>query len=308
MKKTLLCIAALAAITLTMPAAAAIATVPEAASSAVQVREHAHIRTVLYGQKGPAVVLIPGMSTPGAVWDDTVHALAGTHRLLVVEVRGFDGKPAPENTQDGLLDGIVANLASDLDARGLSDATIVGHSMGGLIALKVGLAHASMARQLLVVDALPFFGTVFDGNATLETIKPRAVQMRDMMIGSAAMMRAAADQARRAPSADCGKGMVLNPAAACKVRLWSLSADPAVTAQAVYEDMLTDLRKDIGGLKMPVTVLYQATIDPKVAADRYETDYAALKSARLVPVDRTGHFIMLDRPELFRAELEALTR
>ncbi len=304
MKNLILAVAALAAASPT----AAFAQAPAAIAAPTSTHELGHVRTTLHGTKGPVVVLIPGMSTPGAVWDDTVAALAPTHRLLVVEVRGFDGRPAPQNAKDGLLDGIVADLSADLTARKLKDAMIVGHSLGGLLALKFGLAHPTQAKQLLVVDALPFFGTVFDGNATIDSVRPRAVQMRDMMTGGAAVMRAAGEKARaNPPSGDCGKGMVVDAKAACKVQLWSLSAEPTVVAEAVYEDVLTDLRKDIAALKMPVTVLYQAAQDPKASAERYEADYAALPSATLVPVDKTSHFIMLDRPDLFLARLKAMT-
>ena len=304
MNKLMIAVAALAAAS----PSAVLAHAPAAAASPAATHELAHVRTTLHGAKGPVVVLIPGMSTPGAVWDDTVAAFAPTHRVLVVEVKGFDGKPAPENAKPGLLDGIVADMSADLRARKLGSATIVGHSLGGLLAMKFGLAHGDQARQLLIVDALPFFGTVFDGNATLDSVKPRAAQMRDMMVGGAEMMRAAGAKARaNPPSGDCGKGMVLEPLAACKVQLWSLSAEPTVVAEAVYEDVLTDLRPDIAGLKMPVTVLYQAAQDPKAAAERYEADYATLQSAKLVPVDKTSHFIMLDRPEVFEAELKAMT-
>lgn len=303
MNKLMIAVAALAAASPT----ATYAKAPTAIAASAAVHELTHIRTTLHGAKGPVVVLIPGMSTPGAVWDDMVAALSPTHRLLVVEVKGFDGKPAPENAKDGLLAGIVADLSKDLGARKLTDATIAGHSMGGLLAMQFGLAHPAQAKQLLVVDALPFFGTVFDAAATLESVKPRAVQMRDMMVQGAPMMRAAAEKARATPSTTCGTGMVLDPKGACKVQLWSLSSDPAVTAQAVYEDVLTDLRRDIAGLKMPVTVLYQAALDPKAAKERYETDYAALKGARLVPVDKTSHFIQLDRPDVVLGELKAMT-
>ena len=252
MTKLMILAAALAAAS---PSAAFGPTAAATARAATPVHELTHIRTTLNGAKGPLVVLIPGLSTPGSVWDDTVAALKGDHRLLVVEVKGFDGAAAPANEGAGLLDGIVADLAADLKTRKLEKPAIVGHSLGGLLALKFALAHPGTARSLLIVDALPFFGTVLDPKATVESVTPRAAQMRDMVIQSAPMMRAAAEKASATPPADCGKGMVLDPAGACKVQRWSFGAQPAVVAQAMYEDMLTDLRQDIAGLTLPVTVL-----------------------------------------------------
>ena len=304
MTKLMILAAALAAAS----PSAAFAKAPVATAQAADpVHELAHIRTTLHGAKGPLVVLVPGLSTPGAVWDDTVAALKGDHRLLVVEVKGFDGAAAPQNAKAGLIDGIVADLSADLKARGAAEASIVGHSFGGLVAMKFGLAHPRQAKQLMIVDALPFFGTVFDPKATIASVTPRAAQMRDMMLANAEIMRAAGAKARATPPTACGTGMVLDPAAACRVQAWSMSADPTVVAQAMYEDVMMDLRADIAGLTMPVTVLYQSAIDPASAKDRYETDYGALKSARLVPVDKTSHFIMLDRPDVVHESIRAMT-
>jgi pimeloyl-ACP methyl ester carboxylesterase len=265
------------------------------------IREYDHIRTTLHGTDGPAAVLIPGLSTPAAVWDDTVTELSGEMRLLVVEVRGMEGDRAPANEGPGMMAGIVADLSADLAARGLSPVRIVGHSFGGLLALQFGLDHPGQTESLLVIDALPFFGTVFEKHATVTSIEPQAARMRDMLLAQAETIRAAGAKGTDNPAG--GAGMSLIPAQQLRIANWSLKADPAVVAQALYEDMQTDLRAQIGSLSAPVTVLYQAHQAPDLARARYQTDYAALPGANLVPVERTSHFIMLDRPELVHAEI-----
>ena len=294
MKSLMFLAAALAATALPLPAAAQDA-----------VNTHEHIRTELHGESGPVAVLIPGMSTPGAVWDDTVAAMSGDARLLIVTVRGFDGERGTANEEEGAIDGIVADLAADLEARGLGPATIVGHSLGGLLALQFGLDHPELAKNLLVVDALPFFGTVFDANATLESIEPQAAGMRDMMIAGAEMMRAMGE--RNTDSGQGAMGMSVDEATRVTIANWSLDAEPFAVAQLVYEDTMTDLREEIAALEMPVTVLHFATGEhADMAIERYTTDYAALDGVRMVPVDNSAHFVQLDQPEIFRAELSAL--
>lgn len=297
--------AALAATALPLPAFAGPAPANIAASEDSSVRTYDHVRTELHGEKGPVAVLIPGMSTPGAVWDDTVAAMKGNARLLVVTVRGFDGERGTANEQEGAIDGIVADLAADLEARGLGSATIVGHSLGGLLALQFGLDHPDLAKSLLVVDALPFFGTVFDPNATLESIAPQAEGMRDMMIAGAEMMRAMGE--KNTDSGQGAMGMSVDEATRVTIANWSLDAEPFAVARLVYEDTMTDLRQEIAKLAMPVTVLHFATGEhADMAKQRYATDYAALEGVRMVPVDDSAHFVQLDQPEIFRAELSAL--
>ena len=113
--------------------------------------------------------------------------------------------------------------------------------------------------------------------------------------------------ATRGVSKDPGGGMASTPDARIKVANWSLKADAGTVAQALYEDLTTDLRKDIAAITAPMVVLYQAQ-DPESARKRYATDYAANAGAKLVPIADTAHFIMLDQPERFRSELAAFLK
>ena len=298
--KAVILAAALAAIVTPLPAAAA----PFEASQATAA-EHAHLRTVLHGTKGQSIVLIPGMSTPGAVWDNLARKLAVDHRVVVVEVKGFDGQRAAANEGDGLIDGIVADISADLSARGLKNPVIAGHSFGGLVAMKFALEHPKAAKALVIVDALPFFGTVMDPNATLASVEPRAKGMRDMMIAQADTIRAMAAQGI---AKDPGGNMSIDPARRKQIASWSMKSDPLVVAQALWEDVRMDLRKDIAAVDAPITVLYQAHEDPALAAKRYSADYAAQPKAKLIPVKDTGHFIQLDQPDAVRAAILAAAR
>ena len=278
---------------------------PLNAENADAVRIHDHVTTTLHGDSGPVVVLIPGMSTPGEVWDDHVAELAPDTRVLVVEVRGMDGERGTTNEAEGAIPGIVADIAADLVQRDLGPATISGHSLGGLIAMRFGLDHPELATSLLIVDSLPFFGTVFGADMTLKIVEPRAVQMRDMMIAGAEQMRAAG--MANTESGAGAAGMSVNEETRVRIANWSLDAEPLAVAQLVYEDTMMDLRQDIAALAMPVTVLHMANGQyAEMAKERYSTDYAALKQARLVPLDNSLHFVQLDRPEVFTAELDRL--
>lgn len=263
-------------------------------ATAAAIAEQAHVRTSLHGSSGPVVVLIPGLSTPGAVWDEMAARLAPDHRVLVVEVKGFDGVRAPANEGAGLIDGIVYDLVADLKRRGLRKPVIAGHSFGGLVAMRLALARPGVARSIVVVDALPFFGTVFGDRQTVASIAPRAKQMREMMVAQADAIRAAA---AKGVATDPGGTMSLDPATRIRIANWSMRADPLVVAQAMAEDLAMDLRTDIAAIRVPMTVLYQAHDNAEFAARRYGTDYAAKPDVRLVPVKATGHFIQLDQPK-----------
>ncbi len=283
--------------------ATASSTANSVAASTPATNLYPHIRTRLHGSTGPIVILIPGMSTPDAVWDDSVARLSGSHRLLVVEVRGFDGERGTANEGAGVIAGIVADLSADLAARNIGPATIVGHSFGGLVAMQFALDHPEQASRLLIVDALPFFGTVIRPDASVENIAAQASQMHDGIIANADAMRAAG--ARGVAQGVVGQWSV-GQENATRIANWAMRAEPLVVAEAMVEDMRLDLRTDIARIHVPISVLYQADGNPEFAHARYSADYAANAAVHLVPVDRTAHFIMLDRPDAFDAELAAI--
>ena len=85
--------------------------------------------------QGPDVVLIPGLATPGEVWDATVRHLAPTHRVHVVGVAGFGTVDGGPNKADGdMLPALVAEMVQYV--AGLKRPSVIGHSLGGLMRSK----------------------------------------------------------------------------------------------------------------------------------------------------------------------------
>ena len=59
------------------------------------------------------------------------------------------------------VDGVVADLHALIAKEKIAGAAVVGHSMGGLAALMLAEAHPGDAGKLMIVDSLPFIGTLF---------------------------------------------------------------------------------------------------------------------------------------------------
>lgn len=288
-------LAALAASTLDWSGAAHSAPAPAASAPAEQ--RFGHISIVSEGSGSP-VVLIPGLSSPRAVWDEVAPDLARTHRVILVQVNGFAGDDPGENLKPGILDGIVGDLHGYLAAQKLAPAKIVGHSMGGLVALQLARAHPGDASALMIVDALPYVGDIFVPGATVAQIEPQAKAMRDRMAASLGKSDPAAAQRTAA-------GMALTPGAQAKVAAWIGQADPRVSGQAMYEDMTTDLRPDMAEIATPITLVfpYSAAMPKERAEPFYRAEYAKAPKVTFVPVADSAHFVMLDQPQAFAAAL-----
>lgn len=267
-----------------------------------------HISIVKLGSHGSPVILIPGLATPRAVWDGVAPPLAQDHIVYLVQVNGFAGDAPGANLAPGLLDGIVADLSTFMTAHQLSGTPIVGHSMGGLVALKFAAAHTAQAGPLLVVDGLPYFPATMNpaGPAPeLSLVQPAATAMRDAIaktygkpVDPVTVERDIAGLASRETSR-------------VKMRAWAAAADRRVAAQGLYEDLTTDARPLLPSIKSDVTLVYP--IDASGApADRvtafYRRQFEGLASFHMIPISGGAHFIMLDQPELFRAALDAFLK
>lgn len=261
-----------------------------------------HRFTVETMGSGPDVIMIPGLNSTREVWRPTAETLAAAgHRVHIIELAGF-GSPAGANAQDPILDPLVDELASYVKAQDIDSPAVIGHSLGGFAAVQLALRHPDAVGQIIVVDSLPFFSVLFNPAATAESAAPQAAQIRAMTLA----------MGRQAEPADCDQ---VSPAFArmsntregrCKVAHWAAAADPAVSAQLVFELMTTDLRQAIGALPVPATVLYarDPAMGPAEAVDAlWQVNYAAAPGAKLVPIDGSLHFTMLDN---FAATLAAI--
>jgi pimeloyl-ACP methyl ester carboxylesterase len=102
------------------------------------------------------VILVPGLATPGAVWDGTVAQFESAADMHLVTLAGFGGV-APAERSAGVIETAVADLAALIDRAELTDAVIVGHSMGGQVALQLAAARPDAVTDVVVVDSAPFF-------------------------------------------------------------------------------------------------------------------------------------------------------
>lgn len=284
-------------------AALPLATPASHAQTAAAEQRMPHISIVALGEAKPGrepLYLIPGLSSPRQVWDGIAPDLARDRQVLLVQVNGFGGDDIGQNGKSGMTDGIIADILSDAARRGAKRPAVIGHSYGGLIGMMLAARHPDRVGRLLVVDTLPFFGKLFDPAATPASIAPRAEQLRAMTVAGADRMKA-----MPAVTSDPGGIWSNTPEGRIKVANWGLKADQRAVAQALYEDIVTDIGPELGKVTAkPFTILYAAGIGEAQARAVWEPAYAGT-TARLVAVPNSYHFIMLDQPQRFAAEVKA---
>ena len=133
----------LAALLLIAVTVAAQAPVRAAVPAGVVQMDHVSIQVV---GSGPPLVLIPGLATPREVWSPFVADLARTHRVLLVQVNGFGGDDPRGSAGEGILPGVIADIAAYLQREHPGEkAAVVGHSMGGVVGMMLARDHVGIA-------------------------------------------------------------------------------------------------------------------------------------------------------------------
>jgi pimeloyl-ACP methyl ester carboxylesterase len=258
--------------------------------------------TVEVRGQGPDVILVPGLTSSRAVWTRTADALDDTHRVHLVQVNGFAGQPAGANAQGPVFASLGDELARYIAARGLKRPAVIGHSMGGALALSLAASHPERIGRVMAVDALPYVALLMGPQATVEAIRPRAEAMR------ASMARMSPEQ-RAAMAPAMLTGLAKDTAARERGVKESNASDPGVVAQVMHDMMVTDLRPALAQTHVPITVLYAFDAGagaPQSSVERLWTNaYAGVPGAKLIRIDDARHFIMDDQPARFSAEVAA---
>lgn len=256
---------------------------------------------------GPDVVLIPGLSSRREVFAETAERLKGRYRLHLVQLRGF-GEPAAANGSGPVLEPFADELGAY--AARLDRPAIVGHSMGGLTAMMIAAKRPDVPGRVMVIDALPFIGPLF-GAQSVAALRPQSDRMRAMLLANAGAspdFALKADCPPDAPAPASPVGNMSNSAqGACLMAHGARTSDIKVVAQVMHDVMTTDLTPRLSNIRAPLTLLYpqdDRLLSAERAASIYRAAYAPLKSARLVPVKGSYHFIMQDQPAQFAAALE----
>ena len=102
-------------------------------------------------EDAPTVVLLHGISSRLNTWHPVVDALAADYRLVIWEARGHGDSDHP--AAGYLLENYAADLSALLAALEIERPAIVGHSLGGMIAMTWAVDHPATARAIVLEDA-----------------------------------------------------------------------------------------------------------------------------------------------------------
>jgi pimeloyl-ACP methyl ester carboxylesterase len=250
---------------------------------------------------GRPMILISGLSSSGETWDTTVEHYKDRFECHVLTVAGFAGVPripAP------MLDKVRDGLADYIRTHKLDHPIIVGHSLGGFLALDFGARYPDLPGRLVIVDSYPFLAAIMDPKATPADAHANAEQARQYM---GAMTQDAYE--RYVKSGLGTRDMVEKESDFNRIIGWGLTSDRTAVADAMADMMATDLRDSIANIKVPTLVLgswigFKQYTDHARTEANLKAQYAKLKGVEIRITDTAHHFIMWDDPEWMFGHLD----
>jgi pimeloyl-ACP methyl ester carboxylesterase len=250
------------------------------------------LHTLEYGQGVGSVVFLHGLFGQGRNWNTIGKALAGSRRVVLVDLPNHGRSPWTDRIDYlQMADTVATEVVSELAAAG--PVAVVGHSMGGKVAMLLALRHRELVERLVVVDMSPVsYGTAREFVGYIDAL--RGLDL------AALSDRDAADRALR----------------------------PAVPSNSVRAFLLQNLRRDGQGwrwqpnlevLARDIGELSGWPQEAAVACGPYdrpvlwiagansgyiEPEYDAAMTRlfprkRLVTIKGAGHWVHSERPEVF---------
>ncbi len=235
---------------------------------------------------GPDVILIPGLTAGPDVWSGTVASLPG-YRYHLIQVSGFAGEPVRGNASGPVVGPLAAEIGRYIQTNGINRPAIVGHSMGGTVAMMVAARQPEVVGKVMVVDMLP--------------------QPAGLLGSSAAALGPLADSLRSVVATPGGRQLLESFIGNFGNRQDGGSRSYSdVVGRAMHELATTDVTPELPRVNAPLTVVYAAldAEDAPRAQRIYSSAYRARPSAKLVRIDNSGHMIMYDQPARFREALK----
>lgn len=256
--------------------------------------------------KGKPMILIPGLASSGKTWDSTVAHYKDKYECHVLTLAGFAGQPPMAWQQDAYLQAVRDDIITYIRDKKLQRPAIVGHSLGGFLALWIGEEAPDLVGRLVIVDSLPFFAGVMDDQATVDSVKPMVEQMRKTMKAQTA------EQAAKMSEMQI-RMMVTGDADFEMVKGWGRESDRPTVNEAFAELFSNDIRPGLSKIQSPTLVMgtwigYKDYATREQVDKRFHDQYAALKNAKIVLTDTARHFIMLDDREGFLRDLDAFLK
>lgn len=237
----------------------------------------------------PPLVLIHGLGGSSRAWDRLVPLVADRRRIVLVDLLGF-GTAAAHGDRTRTIEGHARAVRSALRSAGIDEpATVVGHSMGGLVATAVATQAPDSVDALVLVNTPPTVQSRLTARAPVERL------LRVPVAGRALWSAMGPAQARAGLASAFAPGVEVPDSWVEDLQACSLDAFAGGTAGIDRHLEDAPLASRLAALDVPTTVVFGMQ-DARVDAASLR-GYAPIERIAVVEVPEAGHSPIWETPE-----------
>jgi len=253
------------------------------------------------GGEGPSLVLVHGLGGAASNWTELAPLLAERHRLLVPDLPGHGGSSALPAVSG--LEPFADRVALVAEREGMLPAPVVGHSLGGMVVLRLALRRPADVQALVLAGAAGLsIGSVWGRQllSVFSTVRPGrlAARYRSWVVRSRILRRLV-----------FGFVSVADP-----VALTNEAVEGFLAGQLLHTDVdsawqalrADDPRQELEAVRCPVLVLWGAEDVQLPLGDAFE--YTRRLRARLRVIPGCGHLLIGERPDACQRAIEDFLR
>jgi pimeloyl-ACP methyl ester carboxylesterase len=230
---------------------------------------------ILEGRGEREMVLIHGLGGNADIWDECLPYMQATFKVWTFEMSGHGRtQPIPDPT----IDKEAERLAAYLEEQGITYPTLVGHALGGMVALKYTIDHPADVSRLILLDSAP---------------KQLASEEQKAAVGQ----ELANDYDRYVYSRFVN--MTPNKEVTNQIIDTALRTDSATFISLLMSSFDFDVTEHLFSLPVPLLVVGSELMFPSDDDSRHmlaHYGYAEARSLSFKRMGGTGHFMMLERP------------
>ena len=242
---------------------------------------------------GDPILYLPGFATPGEVWNETA-AQFPAHSAHVVTYAGFGGiapveMPWYEKLKTDLIDYISTN--------NLNKLTVIGHSMGGNLALDLAAKFPDRIQKVVIADALACMREVMMPGVPAEALGYESPYNDQLLAMDATAQSTYLSQMTQ--------NMITKSADQDRVKTWMAAADRKTFVYGYVDLLKSDSRPLLASIKVPVLLMVAGQSYGPGALETMKKQYEALENKTFAFAADSKHYIMLDQPEWFVQEINS---
>lgn len=241
---------------------------------------------------GNPILLLPGFTSPGSVWNETIKNLPGSYQTHTVSYAGFNGL---EPIGTPWYSPIKQHLIDYIKNENLSKLTIIGHSMGGNLAVELAAELKPEVTGLILVDALPCMRDLMMPNvpaSALQYDSPYNNQMLNMP-----------DDKFKEQAFNMAKNMTNTESKIEELANWSIIADRKTYVYGYTDLLKLDLRPTLANIEVKTLILGATFPTREMSQQTFENQYANLNNKTINLAENSRHFIMFDQPEWLYSQI-----